>query len=287
MRCRRSLFALSSLCSLGLLLGSGCTKETPSAVETPKDDKVAASQPASKTDASKDVAKKEGEGVYFALPNDGSKVTETFTVAMGVNGKKVVPAGTDVPNKELGHHHIIVDGKPVPKGQPVPADDTHIHYGKGQKETTLTLAPGKHTLTLQFADGAHVSYGPEWSKTITVDVQTGGKERSVSFVKPADGATVKSPVEMEFKVEGMSIIKAGETPNDKTGGHHHVIVDGGPLPAGTAIPANATNIHYGKGQTEAKLELPKGKHTLTLQFGDANHASYGETLSKTISITVE
>lgn len=285
MRCRRPLLVLSSLCSVGLLLGSGCTQETPGAVESPKDDKVAASQPASGDKAAK--APKEGEGVYFAMPNEGSKVTETFTVAMGVNGKKVAPAGTDVPNKGLGHHHVIIDGKPVPAGQPVPADATHIHFGKGQKETTLTLAPGKHTLTLQFADGAHVSYGPEWSKTINVDVQKGGKERSVSFGKPADGATVTSPVEMEFKVNGMGIIKAGETPNDKTGGHHHVIVDGSALPAGTVVPANETNIHYGKGQTEAKVELPKGKHTLTLQFGDANHASYGETLSKTISITVK
>ena len=59
-----------------------------------------------------------------------------------------------------GHHHLIVDGKAVPKGSVVPADATHMHFGKGQTETTLKLPPGKHTLTLQFADGAHQSYGP-------------------------------------------------------------------------------------------------------------------------------
>ncbi len=50
-------------------------------------------------------------------------------------------------------------------------DETHIHFGKGQKETTITLSPGKHTLTLQFADGAHISYGKEMSKKISVNVK--------------------------------------------------------------------------------------------------------------------
>ena len=53
----------------------------------------------------------------------------------------------------------------------VPADSTSIHYGKGQIETELTLSPGKHTLTMQFADGFHQSYGEEWSATIEVIVQ--------------------------------------------------------------------------------------------------------------------
>ena len=53
----------------------------------------------------------------------------------------------------------------------VPADATHLHFGKGQTETMLKLTPGKHTLTLQFADGAHQSYGPDLSSTITVEVK--------------------------------------------------------------------------------------------------------------------
>ena len=53
----------------------------------------------------------------------------------------------------------------------MPTDDTHIHFGKGQTETELKLAPGKHTLTMQFADGAHRSYGPDLSSTISVTVK--------------------------------------------------------------------------------------------------------------------
>jgi hypothetical protein len=69
-----------------------------------------------------------------------------------------------------GHHHVIVDAAPVTARQVVPADAQHIHFGKGQTETSLDLGPGDHTLTLQFADGAHQSYGPGMSATIDVKV---------------------------------------------------------------------------------------------------------------------
>ena len=52
-----------------------------------------------------------------------------------------------------------------------PKDATHIHFGKGQTVDTLALTPGTHTLTLQFANGVHESYGKDWSKTITVEVE--------------------------------------------------------------------------------------------------------------------
>ena len=78
------------------------------------------------------------------------------------------PAGELV--AKTGHHHLIVDGAPIPAGKMVPVDAKHIHFGKGQTETVLKLTPGLHTLTLQFADGAHGSYGPNLSSTIQVTV---------------------------------------------------------------------------------------------------------------------
>ena len=50
-------------------------------------------------------------------------------------------------------------------------DATHKHYGKGQSEGELVLEPGKHTITLQFANALHESYGKEFAKKITVNVQ--------------------------------------------------------------------------------------------------------------------
>ncbi|MBX3684994.1 MAG: DUF4399 domain-containing protein [Rhodocyclaceae bacterium] len=110
-----------------------------------------------------------GGRVMFLEPVDGATVASEFTVRMGVEGMTVAPAGQLL--EGTGHHHLIVDGKAVPKGSVVPADATHMHFGKGQTETTLKLPPGKHTLTLQFADGAHQSYGPELSTTIAIEVK--------------------------------------------------------------------------------------------------------------------
>lgn len=109
------------------------------------------------------------EGVGFVEPKDGAAVTSPVKVKFAVDGMQVAPAG-DM-SAGTGHHHLIIDGKALPKGEVVPTDATHLHYGKGQIEAEVPLPPGKHTLTMQFADGAHRSYGPEMSKTITVNVK--------------------------------------------------------------------------------------------------------------------
>ena len=109
------------------------------------------------------------KGVYFISPADGETVESKFTARFGINGMKIRPA-SDM-TEGTGHHHLIVDGAAVAKGGVVAKDEKNLHFGKGQSEAELTLAPGKHTLTLQFADGAHASYGEGWSKTITVDVK--------------------------------------------------------------------------------------------------------------------
>ena len=109
------------------------------------------------------------DGVYFENLTDGQEVSSTVLVEMGVKGMEIEPAGEV--NKGKGHHHIIIDGGYMNTGETIPADANHIHYGKGQTEATIELTPGQHTLTLQFANGLHQSYGEEWSKTITVNVK--------------------------------------------------------------------------------------------------------------------
>lgn len=109
------------------------------------------------------------EGVKFVQPKNGATVAPKFKVKMSVQGLKIAPVG-DL-KKGTGHHHLIVDGAAIPSGQIVPADANHIHFGKGQTEAELELTPGKHSLTLQFADGAHMSYGPSMSETIEVNVK--------------------------------------------------------------------------------------------------------------------
>jgi hypothetical protein len=107
--------------------------------------------------------------VSFVQPKDGATVSNPVHVVFAVEGMNVAPAGTMT--EGTGHHHLLIDGKPLPKGEVIPANDKSLHFGKGQTETDLTLPPGDHTLTLQFGDGAHRSFGPEMSKTITVHVK--------------------------------------------------------------------------------------------------------------------
>ncbi|MDZ4083211.1 MAG: DUF4399 domain-containing protein [Bdellovibrionales bacterium] len=109
--------------------------------------------------------------VEFLEPVNGATVAEKFKVRMNVIGYKIAPLGEL--EKGKGHHHIVINGGPVEEGKVVPTDEKHIHFGKGQTETELTLPPGKHKLTLQFADGAHRSYGEKLSQTIEVTVQSG------------------------------------------------------------------------------------------------------------------
>ena len=52
--------------------------------------------------------------------------------------------------------------------------DSYKHYGKGQTGDTLSLAPGAHTLALQFANGQHKSYGSKMYAKINITV-TGGE----------------------------------------------------------------------------------------------------------------
>ena len=106
----------------------------------------------------------------FSVRQNNATVTSPFTARFGVKGYEVVPASTEF-EEGTGHHHVIVDGDYMERGTVIPADATHLHYGKAQKEGEITLEPGTHTLTLQFANGKHVSYGKKFASTITVVVE--------------------------------------------------------------------------------------------------------------------
>ena len=109
------------------------------------------------------------DGVFFTNIEDGATLTSPFALQMGVNGMQVEPKGT--PREGYGHHHLLINDVFTPAGTIIVADDTHIHYGGGQTSDSIALEPGEYQLTLQFADGMHVSYGQEWSSTISVTVE--------------------------------------------------------------------------------------------------------------------
>lgn len=112
----------------------------------------------------------DGAKVYFKNLKDGEKVSSPLKVEFGVDGIALDTAGALKPGS--GHHHLLIDaGDSIAAGTVVPKDSTHLHFGKAQTGTTITLTPGKHTLALQYADGLHRSYGSKLSAVVTVDVK--------------------------------------------------------------------------------------------------------------------
>jgi hypothetical protein len=94
---------------------------------------------------------------YNVNLKNGDTVKSPFKVVFGLSPNMgVAPSGIEKPN--VGHHHLLVDTKLTPEEmtQPVMVDEQHIHFGKGQTETTLTLPPGKHTLQLILGDWTHI-----------------------------------------------------------------------------------------------------------------------------------
>ncbi len=71
-------------------------------------------------------------------------------------------------------------------------------------------------------------------------------------------------------------------------GHHHVLIDTDLPPMDKEIPSDRNHLHFGAGETEARIELPPGKHTLQLLLGDHNHVPHDPpVMSKKITVTVK
>jgi hypothetical protein len=112
----------------------------------------------------------DGASVFFVNVQDGDSVGQDVTIKFGVKGIEVKPASEGLVAGS-GHHHLLIDTDLPPVNAPIPNDETHKHYGKGQTEDTLHLEPGDHTLQLDFADAAHVQfYPPIVSKRIKIHV---------------------------------------------------------------------------------------------------------------------
>lgn len=176
-----------------------------------------------------------------------------ITVSFLICGCTPAPSPTGTPDAHAGHDHGSHDGH-----------DHGSHDGHA------------HTPAPTGTPGAQATLAP------IAEVPEGAK---VSFGEPADGATVSSPVKVVMQVEGMTVKPAGT--QEANTGHHHLIIDGEGIPTGEVVPASKTVIHYGKGQTETELKLEPGKHTITMQFADFAHRSYGAKMSTTVSVTVK
>jgi hypothetical protein len=111
-------------------------------------------------------------------------------------------------------------------------------------------------------------------------------DAKVFFANLKDGQEVKSPLKVEMAVLSLSV----DTANGKlkpASGHHHILVDIDSIATGEVVKKDSVHIHFGNAQTSAEITLPAGKHSLTLQFADALHRSYGGRLTHKVTVDVK
>lgn len=123
--------------------------------------------------------------VYIISPADGAVVKSPVKVVFGLSGMGVAPAGMD--KEHTGHHHLLIDVDELPSmNKPIPADKQHRHFGGGQTEVELELAPGEHTLQLLMGDKHHIPHRPPVkSEPITIRVV------------PGDGVDAKAGIKLK------------------------------------------------------------------------------------------
>ncbi|NKB38947.1 MAG: DUF4399 domain-containing protein [Gammaproteobacteria bacterium] len=108
--------------------------------------------------------------VYFISPSNGETVSSPVVVRFGLKNMGVAPAGFDKAN--TGHHHLLIDTDLPSMSQPIPNDKNHRHFGGGQTEASIELAPGVHTLQLLLGDFSHIPHAtPVVSEKITITVE--------------------------------------------------------------------------------------------------------------------
>jgi hypothetical protein len=114
-------------------------------------------------------ASAEGAMLYIVSPASGATVSSPVTVVFGLKGMGVAPAG--IPMANTGHHHLLINGEKM-LDLTAPLGTEVTHFGAGQTETTLTLAPGAYTLQLILGDHMHIPHNPPLlSEQITITVE--------------------------------------------------------------------------------------------------------------------
>lgn len=106
----------------------------------------------------------------------------------------------------------------------------------------------------------------------------------VWFVSPGDGVAVTSPFVVEFGLEGMDLLPAGEI-GEHTG-HHHLLVNTALPRMDLPIITDDAHMHFGLAQTNVELSLAPGTYTLQLLLGDDLHIPHEPPVMSEV-ITVE
>ena len=156
--------AIITLCLVAL---SACGNESATPAEASQPSAEAASAPAPSLPRT---PAPEGARAFIVSPADGATVGSPVTVIFGAENIEVAKAGVN--EAGTGHHHLLINAELPDFSQPIPANEQYVHFGGGQTETTLELAPGTYELRLLFGDYLHIPHEPPiYSEIVTVTVE--------------------------------------------------------------------------------------------------------------------
>ncbi|MBA3625087.1 MAG: DUF4399 domain-containing protein [Methylibium sp.] len=199
---------------------------------------------------------------YFTNLRDGDRIETPFLLKFGLARYGLAPIVKKVPG--AGHHHLLVNRElPLDLKQPLPFNDQYIHFGKGQMETVLSLAPGEHTLRLLLADDKHIPYFV-YSKPLrfTVTSKNGDVDPKslvkpgVEILEPRSGESLRPPLRVRLHASGLNVGHADV--RDAGVGHFRLVAER------TGAPPE--RIELTNGQTEVWLAPPDGRYKLRVEL---------------------
>jgi hypothetical protein len=103
-----------------------------------------------------------GGKVFFLEPKDGASVKSPVHIVFGSDMFTIaaVPPGEIAPEAvrpNTGHYHLGVDTDCLPAGSVIPKANPWVHFGQGNNNIDMQLAPGPHKLVVQMGDDRHAT----------------------------------------------------------------------------------------------------------------------------------
>ena len=206
----------------------------------------------------------QGGDAYFTNLTNGDKIETPFVVKFGLSGGWGLAPIAKASAGKSGHHHLLVNRDlPLDFKKALPFSEQYIHFGKGQMETVLDLAPGVYNLRLLLADQNHLPHFV-YSKQLKITVTKKNPTTPASSVTPNISLNVvstelKRPFRVQFHASGLNV---GQLAQQEAGtGHFKLLIS--PKSGASAVELNFVN-----GETETWLEPPTGDYVLSLDFVD-------------------
>ena len=198
---------------------------------------------------------------YFTNLKSGDRIETPFLLKFGLSGGWGLAPITKPLGGKSGHHHLLVNRDlPLDFKAALPFNEQYIHFGKGQMETVLTLAPGTYTLRMLLADDKHLPhfvYSKPLKVTVTKKNSLDPKTlMSKGIALMVAGAEQKAPFRVQFHASGLNVAHAVQQEPDT--GHFKLTV----ASKGGAV----AEMDFVEGQTESWLAPPVGDYTLKLEF---------------------